>query len=115
MTLRCDLAGQHGCVLFYSSREIRIEGIGMTGEEYQEFFKTMSVHDNASAILAHRMNQICGDAKMHTAQGRAELLHLLEKKKRHEEARAAAWKTVSATWQTKTPKVPEPWPTRTPK
>jgi hypothetical protein len=74
----------------------------MTGEEYQEFFRQMSVHDNASAILTHRMNQICGDTKMHTPEGRAELLHLLEKNKKHDQAREAAWKRVSESWQSET-------------
>jgi len=71
----------------------------MTGEEYQEFFRIMSVHDNASAILTHRMNQICGDEKMHTPEGRAELLHLLEMNKKHDAAREAAWKKLSESWQ----------------
>lgn len=81
----------------------------MTGEEYQEFFRQMSVHDNASAILTHRMNQICGDAKMHTPEGRAELLHLLEMNKKHDQAREAAWKNISEPWQSKTEsKIPLP-------
>lgn len=71
----------------------------MTGSEYQEFFRHMSVHDNASAMLVHRMNQICGDSKMHTPEGRAELLHLLEKNKTHDLAREAAWRRVSESWQ----------------
>jgi hypothetical protein len=73
----------------------------MTGAEYQEFFKLMSVHDNASALLSHRMNQICGDSKMHTPEGRAELLRLLEKNRKHDEAREAAWRKISESWQAK--------------
>ena len=76
----------------------------MTGEEYQEFFRLMSVHDNASAMLTHRMNQICGDSKMHNPAGRAELLRLMEMNRKHDEAREAAWKKVSESWQSR----PEP-------
>ena len=74
----------------------------MTGEEYQEFFRLMSVHDNASAILTHRMNQICGDRSMHTPEGRAELLRLIEMNRKHDQAREAVWKKISESWQSET-------------
>jgi len=74
----------------------------MTSEEYQEFFRLMSVHDNASAILTHRMNQICGDRRMHTPEGRAELLSLMEMNRKYDQAREAAWKRISESWQSET-------------